>query len=118
MPVNLASEFPKTTSLNLIASPGELRKPRQRSYLSMRQNDRDSQTAVLEWSSAVKMNTPSSSSSRSLDAGFDRKFCAQVKEPDLVYVAQPGPLILSDGSMKGMTKPGAHHYLTSDTHAL
>lgn len=35
---------------------------------------------------------------------------------DLVYVAHPGPLILSDGSMKGMTKLGAYHYLTSDTH--
>lgn len=60
----------------------------------------------------------SSSSSCILVAEFDRKFHAHVKEPDLVYVTQPGPLILSDGNMKGMTKLGAHHCLTSDTHAL
>lgn len=60
----------------------------------------------------------SSSSSCIFVPEFDRKCYAKVKELDLIDVAQPGPLILSDGSMKGMTKLGSHHYLTSDTHAL
>lgn len=75
-----------------------------------------SQTAVLECSSAVKTNKPCLRHLVFLFLNLTENAMQRLKfRLDLVYVAQPGPLILSDGSMKGMTMLGAHHYLTGDT---